>query len=319
MAPKIKSLKPVYLIYGPEKLLLKEALERLKETLSSSSLAFNYEQFDGETATGSEIIQAAQTLPFASEKRLVVVKNAEKLKPTEQAIIAQYAKNPVETTCLVLVANKVNKDSPIFKAISEQKSAYEYKPPARSQYPQWIEKEFSRRGQKISPEAVKVLLERTGYNLWQLANEIEKVSLYCHNQKKIDLAEITSLVEKTSMSSIFDFLDACGSRNKERALSTFNQLWHELESGHIFGMLVRHFRLLLKAKVLLEKSVDDQTLIKVLGVKPYEANKCRSQSRNFSQTELKNAFKFFLEADLAIKSGQQEPKIALENLILDIL
>ncbi|HZD59702.1 MAG TPA: DNA polymerase III subunit delta, partial [Anaerolineae bacterium] len=78
-APKQKPLKPIYLIHGDGK-MIEDALVRLKKRISNQvDLDFNFDQFNGSRVSAAEIIQAANTLPFMSEKRLVIVKEADKL------------------------------------------------------------------------------------------------------------------------------------------------------------------------------------------------------------------------------------------------
>lgn len=318
---KPKLLKPIYLIYGTEKLLLEEAVERLRQRLSlESNLDFDCDEFDGEMSDGTAIVQAAETLPFVSEKRLVVVKNVEKLPPSDQSTIAEYAKHPSEKTCLVLIATKINKGSKIFKTIKEQGGVFEYKAPYRNKYPKWIQEEFSKRGKIITQEIAEYLLEKVGYNLQLLLNEIEKISLFCAEEKKIDLSAVMFLTEKTVKYNVFDFVDSVGRRDQSRALSVLGNLLQESESaGHIFYMLVRHLRLLLKTKALLGKGVDRSKLAQALQITPFEANKYQEQSKNFTETQLKNIFKLLLETDLALKRSEQEPRFVLESLILKIL
>ena len=80
MAKQLSEYKPVYLIYGDQDLLLERALEQLKRSVGElADLDFNSETFDGENANADEIVAACNTLPFASERRLVVVRNVDKM------------------------------------------------------------------------------------------------------------------------------------------------------------------------------------------------------------------------------------------------
>ena len=68
---------PVYLFFGPEEYLRKEAAKKIQEKLlSGESKDFNLNIMDGQETPSAEIIHVAGMSPFFAEKRLVVVKNA---------------------------------------------------------------------------------------------------------------------------------------------------------------------------------------------------------------------------------------------------
>ena len=72
---------PAYLTVGDDALKRQAVEARLVKRISAlGDLSFNSDTFDGEKASGSAIVDACNTMPFASEVRLVTVRNADKLK-----------------------------------------------------------------------------------------------------------------------------------------------------------------------------------------------------------------------------------------------
>ena len=93
---KQSSLLPVYLIAGEDELKRETVMKRLFARLSKmGDMSFNSETFSGLTCTGEEVITAANTLPFASEVRLVLVNDVDKLKSMRfsgmAAVVRVYA------------------------------------------------------------------------------------------------------------------------------------------------------------------------------------------------------------------------------------
>ena len=118
MSKPLSEYKPVYLIYGDQDLLLERALDQLKRSVGElADLDFNSETFDGEGANADEVVAACNTLPFASERRLVVVRNVDKMSKDGSEILVKYAENPCETTVLALVAKKLAKNTRLYKAV----------------------------------------------------------------------------------------------------------------------------------------------------------------------------------------------------------
>ncbi|MBE0448655.1 MAG: DNA polymerase III subunit delta [Actinobacteria bacterium] len=321
--PKQKPLKPTYLIHGDRK-MIDDALVRLKKRISNQvDLDFNFDQFNGSRASASEIIQAANTLPFMSEKRLIIVKEVDKLPKDDALQLAGYAENPSESTCLVLVAGSINKASQLYKAIAKAGEIAEYK--LNKSPIIWIKEQFGERGKLVSDSLAKYLLHVVGLDLSRLDTEIEKISLYHAGDRIVDPGEIESVVTKSSEVSIFDLAGNIGERNIPKAIETLHYLIQQKEVPlGILNLIARHFRLVLRTKVWVEGGHDNRYIIDHLtgdeGKKlpHFVVAKYREQSYNFSLGELKRVFNRLLEADVALKSSPQTPESILEDLIIKL-
>lgn len=315
-----KEIKPVYFIYGNEPLLLEEALKRLKDRLEKESPGGIDVNTFYASSSSQEIINAANTLPLMARKRLVIVKEAEKLPPQSVTALIEYADKPSKEACLVLVAGGIKKkENRLFKHLDKKRSAFEYKIPSKGKYPLWIQKEFIQRGKDVDWESANCLLQEVGYDLFRLRNEIEKVCLFHLSEKKIGKEEILEIISRSRESSVYEFLDALGER---RSSALF--LWRKLikegedETG-IFYQAQRHFRKLLMAKALWEEGVRGAEFTKALKALPFLVEKYRRQIGNFSLQELKEIYYLFAEGDLAVKRGEQEHGLSLEMLVTKVL
>jgi len=166
MAAGLSELKQVYLIYGAEDLLLEQALSRLKRMVGEvADLDFNMDAFDGESVNADDVVAACNTLPFVSERRLVIVKNVDKMARDGQEVLAQYAADPAPTTVLVLVAVKLAKNSRLFKTIDKMGGASEYAAPRKSDYPREVQRLVSDRGRTVTREGAETLVQAVGFDL----------------------------------------------------------------------------------------------------------------------------------------------------------
>lgn len=130
----IKNLKngviyPVYLFYGEEIYLKKQAIFQIKKLLfGKNNIDFNIMMFDGERAEIKDIIDTANSVPFMVDKKLIIVKNAywfsnvknAKVQADEVSMLINYIDNPNPTTCLIFDAGEeVDKRKKIFKAVTK--------------------------------------------------------------------------------------------------------------------------------------------------------------------------------------------------------
>ena len=117
---KQESLLPVYLVVGEDALKRSTVMKRLRARLSAlGDLSFNSDEFNGEAATGADVVSACNTVPFASPLRLVAVRNAEKLKKPDAEALVAYLESPSPTTVLALEAEKLAKNTRLYKAAAK--------------------------------------------------------------------------------------------------------------------------------------------------------------------------------------------------------
>jgi DNA polymerase-3 subunit delta len=316
----LEDLKPVYLIYGEEDLLLERALHRLRGRIAEvADLEFNFEAFQGENADAGDVVAAANTLPFASERRLVVVHGVDRMKAADQAVLAGYAADPSPTTCLVLVAGKMRKDSKLLKAVAAQGGAAEYKAPRRSEYPAWVIGLFEDKGRRLDRDGAEALVRSVGRDLRRLEIEADKIIAYAGERSEITRDDVTSVVVETAPVSIFEFLDAVGARECGPALDLLGDL---LGSGDdimgVHAMTVRHIRTLLSVRALADRNADTPTIQREVGMAEWQVQRALRQARRYEPEDLSRALRAAAEMEARMKSGRGEPCLLFERWLVDL-
>ena len=98
------NIKPLYYFFGEDYFILQSAVKAVKEAVSP----FITSDFDKETIYGNdktihEVLDYASSFPFGSEKKLIILKEFEKVK--DKKPLAGYSQSPVDFTVLVVVHN----------------------------------------------------------------------------------------------------------------------------------------------------------------------------------------------------------------------
>ncbi|MFH2012708.1 MAG: DNA polymerase III subunit delta [Pseudomonadota bacterium] len=311
---------PVYYLYGDETYLIDEALRNIEERVISSGFKdFNYDIFYGSENVAPEIINAAQTIPALSQKRLIVVKDAGQLSAKDIEQLTSYISDPSPFACLVFIGEKVNLRAKFFVHLLECGVIAQLNHPKERELPYWIQKVAGRFNNKISKDAVALLIEVVGNNLQQLYNEIEKVSIFIGEKRTIEVEDFEAVVTELKVESIFTLVDAVGNKDREKALNILIKI---LASGEdhlrILGMIIRQFRLIFITKELLQKGLKPTEIGNKLKINRYFLEGFLKQVDQFSFDELKGAFDKFLNTDLALKSSRISKRLILERLILDL-
>jgi DNA polymerase-3 subunit delta len=285
---------PVYLFHGAEGLLMEEALKKLKESVLTPGFEdLNYHLFTGSSIRPPDIIQACQTLPFLSSKRLVVVRDIESMAGSEGLIA--YLDHPSSSTCLVLVAGKADPKKRLFSVLVTKGKEVIFFPLNDSQTRVWI-KEISRSmGIALTVEAIAYLQERLGNDLYQLRNELEKLSLITEEPGPRDVEAIQAILTGERDHTVFEWLNALRECDSEKAIRLLNTL---LDSGEyplsLLGLVLSHLR-------KIARSGEERMPIKGMG-----------------RVDLAKAFSLCLEADSQLKGSRLSPQLILETFLLNL-
>lgn len=322
----------LYLFYGPEDLLIKEAVNRIKGALIPASLEYlNLTIIDGDTATAESIVNACETLPFMNKRRLVIVNNVSftpsgKRGFTGEAIekLHNCFEHLPSYICLVITA-KGNPDrrTKLMKTVKTLGNIVEFEKLKQSSLEKWVAKRFAKDGKSIPLPVLKRFIELTGYQerdsdktLEGIANEIKKVVQYCDSRTVIRREDVEALAPESLNTNIFKLVDSIGGRDISKSFALLEDMKRGGEPPiRVLFMISRQFRLLLQTSLYKERGYSSKAIASKLRLPPFVVVSLMRQADNFAQGDLKDALKKCGEADMKIKSGGLEPWIALELFV----
>lgn len=103
---KTGEFKQIYLLYGEEVYLKKQYKDRLSKAIVNEGDTMNYSYYEGKGIHPEELIDLAETMPFFSERRLIVVENSGFFKNATPEL-ADYLKELPETSYFLFVEEEV--------------------------------------------------------------------------------------------------------------------------------------------------------------------------------------------------------------------
>ncbi|MDR1538402.1 MAG: DNA polymerase III subunit delta [Clostridiales bacterium] len=318
---KSGKFKGAYLFYGPEKYLssMYEAIMREK-LVPSDATAMNLDVFEGKDINPGRIIDAAETAPFLNEYRLVEVRDSKLFtsgRKVDSERMSEFLGDAPESTILLFIEGEADKRLKIFKKIAEVGRAVEFKPPTEKELLDWIINMFKKRGKSISLNNALFLLKRTCRAMEDMETEIEKAAAFAAAKSEISQSDIEAVCTPSLEARVFDLVDAVGGKNTEAALDIFsNMMLMKEQPIVVLAMISRQLRLILQSKALMEKGLSSNDIANYLKVRGFVASECLKQGRNYKKDELLNALADCLEADINIKTGKINDKIAIETLIV---
>lgn len=335
-----------YVLHGEDPFGRDEELAHMRQTMRKDDPAMgdlNTTILDGRQVDLSELRHMCDTLPFMSERRLVVVhgllarlapgkrkqggRQAEGEAPAWKRQFLQqlveYLPSLPESTRLVLIEEETLPAShPILKLAKaegkERAHVREFKVPKDRELPGWIQQQAVKKGGSLSSEAIELLAALIGPDLRLLELEIEKLLLYADG-RQVTLEDVRALVSRARETSIFELVDCVGRRETDRALRLLHEMLDDLAPPlYLLAMLARQIRILIQVSQLQAQFLGKQEIVSRLKLHPFVVDKAMGQARNFTMAQLEAAHHRLVEADWAIKAGEQDGDLALDLLIVDL-
>ena len=316
---KKDALLPIYLIVGEDELKKQTVLKRLKARVESfGDISFNYDEFNGENAAGADIVSACNTMPFASELRLVRINAADKLKKSDTEELIEYLKSPSSTTVLALVADKLAKNTRLYKTIASfgKNAVIECLPLKRYELTKTLRSIAVGHGITLSEGAAQALVDLVGENTIHLDGEIRKIALYHRGNDAVNEHEVRALISRTAEVKPWEFVDAFAARNIEKALRCLGRM-NTVSPHALLAMCVTRLRELICARALIERGTTHE-LAKLLKVPDWRVKNHLNWARQFTQKELRDALIQARETERRMKSGTS-PEDAFLDWTLSVL
>lgn len=313
---KSGQLNHIYLLYGTEAYLRKEYKERLKKALVPTEDTMNYSYFEGKDVSVGVIIDLAETMPFLSDKRTIIVENSSFFK-SEGEKLAEYLNDVPQTTYFVFVEESVDKRSRLYKAIAKNGCVVETNGLSEDKLASWIVRMLKKEEKKITQNTMEYLLGKIGTDMENIHSEVEKLICYCYDKEVITKEDIDAVCTTQIQNQIFDMLDAMANKRQKDALQLYyNLLTLKEPPMRILYLIGRQFNLLLQAKILKQKGYNDKAIAEKIGVPPFAVSKYLRQAGKFQTEDLKFAIEECVEADWAVKSGNRNDRLSVELLII---
>ncbi|WP_461810281.1 DNA polymerase III subunit delta [Faecalimonas sp.] len=313
---KAGKFKQIYLLFGEENYLKKQYKARLMKALISDEDTMNYAYYEGKGIDIKEIIDLAETMPFFSTCRLIVVENSGFFKNATPEL-AEYIKNIPETTYFIFVEKELDKRGKLYKAVKDKGRVVELAKQDEKTLMRWIYGNVKKEGKQITESTIRYILAKCGTDMENLQKEMEKLFCYTLDKDVIELEDIDTICTTQITNEIFDMVNAVAEKKQRRALDRYYDLLALKEPAmRILYLLSRQFRLLMEVKEMIEQGYNKKEIASKAGLHPFAVGKYIEQSRRFSQKELRSILEESVDIEERVKTGRLGDVLAVELFIV---
>jgi DNA polymerase-3 subunit delta len=306
-----------YLVVGEETFFKDEFIQNIKARfLDTSHTEFNLTSFSAKNPGIDDVLATSRTPPFLGKKRVVVIRDVDKLSPRGKELILTYLKHPSKTTCLVLESSKAMMGNDFLNAVSRYVTVIKAGHLSGQAVGNWIKKNVASYRKSITSDAVDLLRELAGGNLQIVATEIEKIVSFIGDTKEISVGDVEMVVGRSLKEDVFVLVDYISRKDIARALLLKKRLLLQGKRAHeIIGLIGWHLRKALSMKRAFQKGSSREPVVRKLGLRRYYAERFSALLDNFNVQELKEKQKLLCEADRTLKTTATRPEVILDVLL----
>ncbi|MCJ7812410.1 DNA polymerase III subunit delta, partial [bacterium] len=281
---------------------------------------FNCDLFEGDQSDGETVVGIASSFPMMADRRVVVLKSVQKLSVSDKKRILSYVESPLESTCFVCTANRIDRRSQFYAALIQHSHWFESKKLYENQAVDWVKRRLQEKGVTISHEGATLMVQQVGASLWSLFHEIEKILTFVHGKKNIDFEDVAAVVGFSRKFNIWELTDAVGRKDLLHALVVLKQLIEEGQSpAGIIMDLSRRLFLFLRMRTLLDQGMSFDVISKTLNLHSYFARQYMDQVSHFTTDELASAVDILLQSDHDIKTGYLNHDVVMTLMIHNLV
>ncbi len=293
----------IYLLKSISLRILNEEINKIIKD-QQNVIRVNMEEFSIE-----DLINECSYYSMLSDKKVVIANNF--IVNKENKEIEEYLKNPNKNTTLILISEKIDKRSTLYKTLKKTSKIIIID--AIKNINNIIYNYANNKGIKIEYNTINKLLEHNLNNLDLALNELDKINLTTND---ITTEDVEKYSKKIISEENFDFADAIVKKHTEKLskyLDEFISL--KLEITPFIGLLASQFRLIYAVKAL---NLSNREISKMLNVHVYRIQLAKENSALYTQSELEKILIDLCELDYNIKTSNVDKYILFKIFVVNL-
>ncbi len=287
-------------------------------------------KFSAREEDAEAILGQARSMPMLAPRQVIFVADTQAWERLEDdsrdslvKLISEYFDNPAPFTVLVFEAAALDQRMRLAKLFAEKTISVSVElsadPAARVRLAVPLSLDMARElGTTLEQDAADELCDLLNGELAAIHTELEKLSAYVGDRKKITRADVDLLVISARKYEVWDLADMLAEREPAKALAFLDSLLREGEAAPaLLGALAWTYRKLLEAQELPAGGPGWQAASR-LKMRSEKAELAVRQSRKFPKAQLTSGLAALYEADSRLKSGGTNQRAVMEFLVTQL-
>jgi len=330
----VSAIVPVRLVKGTDDVLRGEALMGvIDEAVGDADRSLVLDEFDLDHTSLTAAIDAAQTPPFLTDHRVVVVRRFNRFSKNEDvAPLVAYLEDPQPTTALILscdkaaVTSQTETGEPIAKApkvppaltkaIAAAGGAIVETGAGRNM-DAWVQEQLGAAGLDVDPSARKRIVATIGEDGGALVGIMENLKGAYAPGARLRLDDVEPFVGATGGVPPWDLTDAIDQGDVALAIGQVQRMMagggrHALA---VMAPLQTHYVRMLRLDGANVRGEKDAAAVLGLKGSTFPAKKALAQGRKLGSATLRRSVALLAQADVDLRGAQAWP----DELVMEVL
>ncbi len=317
----------LYVLYGAESYLTEQYTRLIaRQTVEEDFEVFNLQRFDGQTATPEELAGAIEALPMMAEKKCVLVRDVDVAgADADRWLSLLDSLSPYCVTVfwqMTVQPDKRKGWTAFLRRAEELGCVINFERKTVPEAAKLLTSGAKRRGCVLSPENARYMVEQSGNDLRLLLGELDKLSALAAGGE-ITRQIIDTAGTKNLEARVFDLSKAILQGRAEQAYDLLNRLFILREEPvAVLGVLSTAFADLYRAKVAVAGGQTPESLaadFKNYKGKEFRLRNAGRDAARLRPDTLRGCLEILAEADTALKSGNGDGRLILEQTVARLL
>ncbi len=296
-----------------------QRLERLNDVLNtvveSPTRDFNLDVMYPEDFSPKNLSDLMMTFPMMAARRVVVLRNFDRLNKNVQKRVSEIVANTPETT-LVIIEGEKAKLSPIPKQYTRTET---FKPVYDNQLPGWIRERFRNRGKTIDENGIMLLINNVGGVLGEINSEIEKILITAGEANFITRDDVQKVVGSFKRDTVYSLCDAVGLGNFGETVRIFNNLMvaEKGKETYYIGSLISHIMKLSEYNRLIKNGIPHNEASKVVIASSnlWKRKRCSDQAKRLTSPVVRRALTVLGRLESNLKRSSIDNKLMIDMIV----
>ena len=310
----------IYVIFSKDKHRAGDECEKLLATLlKPDERAMSLFAPEVAKVEITEVLDELRTLPFVAARRVVVLKGADKFISENRDLLEKYFDAPSRTGVLVMTVDSWRKNTKLAKKLGKVGQLIEIAELKGWQLPKYVTEYAQGIGKGLARGAAEMIVELVGDEPGRLSSEVDKLAMFVGDKKVIGCDDVEALVGHNRSFNAFAVIDALTTGDVGGAVEKLRNMFAADKSAEFtaVGAFAFHFRKMFRAKVLIEKGVNQGLVKEQVGVWKNDAAFFRQLS-SMSLERIGAVIGELARIDYGMKTGGVTGKVAIEQLIFKL-
>ncbi len=307
----------LHLITGDDESLVHGAVSDLVHRLvGDGDRTLLVDDFGGDEYELRAVVDAAQTMPFLTDKRVVVARDIGRFNADDVVPLVAYLGDPLPTTDLVLVAGAGRLAKAVTDAVKKAGGTTTNTTPPTSKKDRsaWIEDQVVAAGMQLEPAAIAVIAAWMGEEAGRLGGVLDTLESTYGNGRRLTVTDIEPFLGQSGSVPPWDLTDAIDRGDTKTSLELLARMMQSRHPLQVMATLHGHYVKLLKVDGA--EAHSEAAVAEVLGIKPgFPARKVLDQYRKLGSGGVSRAIALLAGADLDLRGQRDLP----EGLVMEVL